>query len=54
MRLWQSVSDVVVAVLPVPMLVGLNIQTATKAGFIGIFILGLFTTMCSVFRYPPN
>ncbi|KAG9258351.1 uncharacterized protein F5Z01DRAFT_194163 [Emericellopsis atlantica] len=45
------VSDIVVAVLPVPMLVGLNIQMAKKVGLIGIFILGLFTTMCSVFRY---
>jgi hypothetical protein len=45
------VSDVVVVVLPVPMLVGLNIQMAKKVGLIGIFILGLFTTLCSVFRY---
>lgn len=45
------VSDVVVAVLPVPMLVSLNIQLSKKLGLIGIFILGLFTTLCSVFRY---
>lgn len=45
------VSDVVVAVLPVPMLTGLNIQFEKKLGLIGIFALGLFTTLCSVLRY---
>lgn len=45
------VSDVVVAVLPVPMLLKLNIAKEKKFGLIGIFTLGLFTTLCSVFRY---
>lgn len=45
------VSDVIVAVLPIPMLLSLNIQLSKKLGLIGIFILGLFTTLCSVFRY---
>lgn len=45
------VSDVVVAVLPVPLLLKLNIQKEKKFGLIGIFTLGLFTTLCSVFRY---
>lgn len=45
------VSDVVVAVLPVPLLLKLNINNRKKFGLIGIFTLGLFTTLCSVFRY---
>jgi hypothetical protein len=45
------ISDVVVAVLPVPLLLKLNIQKEKKFGLIGIFTLGLFTTLCSVFRY---
>ena len=45
------VSDVVVTVLPAPVLLNLNIQKKKKLGLIGIFTLGLFTTCCSVFRY---
>ncbi|KAF4120122.1 integral membrane protein [Geosmithia morbida] len=45
------VSDIVVAALPVPMLLALNIPTEKKIGLVGIFALGLFTTLCSVFRY---
>ncbi|WYZ46639.1 hypothetical protein EsH8_IX_000864 [Colletotrichum jinshuiense] len=45
------VSDVVVAVLPIPVLLKLNIRIEKKAGLIGIFLLGLFTTLCSILRY---
>lgn len=45
------VSDIVVAVLPIPMLLALNIQFEKKLGLIGIFALGLFTTVCSILRY---
>lgn len=45
------VSDVIVAVLPIPMLLALNIQMEKKLGLIGIFALGLFTTLCSILRY---
>ncbi|KAL7951634.1 hypothetical protein V8C42DRAFT_339559 [Trichoderma barbatum] len=45
------VSDIVVAILPLPVLLRLNIQTGKKLGLIGIFLLGLFTTICSILRY---
>ncbi|KAF5130191.1 uncharacterized protein G6M90_00g039510 [Metarhizium brunneum] len=45
------VSDVVVAVLPIPVLLKLNVRPEKKLGLIGIFMLGLFTTLCSIMRY---
>ncbi|KAL2256440.1 hypothetical protein VTK26DRAFT_1648 [Humicola hyalothermophila] len=45
------VSDVVVAVIPIPVLIKLKVNTGKKVGLIVIFLLGLFTTLCSVFRY---
>ncbi|PHH69009.1 hypothetical protein CDD83_5862 [Cordyceps sp. RAO-2017] len=45
------VSDVVVALLPVPVLLRLNVRLEKKVGLIGIFMLGLFTTLCSILRF---
>ncbi|KAL0932841.1 uncharacterized protein CTRU02_211804 [Colletotrichum truncatum] len=45
------VSDVVVAILPIPVLLKLNIRLEKKVGLIAIFLLGLFTTLCSILRY---
>lgn len=45
------VSDVIVAVIPIPVLIQLKVNTGKKIGLIVIFLLGLFTTLCSVFRY---
>ncbi|KAM0289622.1 hypothetical protein ACHAO9_005909 [Fusarium lateritium] len=45
------VADVVVAVLPIPVLAKLEIKLAKKIGLILIFTLGIFTTVCSVQRY---
>jgi hypothetical protein len=45
------ISDVVVAFLPAPALLKLNISRNKKMGLIGIFLLGLFTTLCSILRY---
>ena len=45
------ISDVVVAVIPIPVLLQLKVNTGKKVGLIVIFLLGLFTTLCSVFRY---
>ncbi|GKT46113.1 satratoxin biosynthesis SC1 cluster protein 4 [Colletotrichum spaethianum] len=45
------VSDIVVAILPIPVLLKLNIRVEKKAGLIAIFLLGLFTTVCSILRY---
>ncbi|KAG5912599.1 hypothetical protein E4U53_005255, partial [Claviceps sorghi] len=45
------ISDVVVAVLPIPVLLKLNVRLEKKLGLIAIFMLGLFTTVCSILRY---
>lgn len=45
------VSDVVVAIIPVPVLLKLKVNNGKKIGLVIIFLLGLFTTLCSVFRY---
>jgi hypothetical protein len=45
------VSDIVVAIIPIPLLLKLNVSTKKKVGLIGIFLLGLFTTVCSIMRY---
>lgn len=45
------VSDILVVMLPIPILVKLNIPTRKKVGIIGLFLLGLFTTICSIMRY---
>jgi len=45
------VADVVVAVLPIPVLLKLEIKLAKKIGLIAIFTLGIFTTVCSIQRY---
>lgn len=45
------ISDVVVAIIPIPVLLKLKVNTGKKVGLIVIFLLGLFTTLCSVFRY---
>ncbi len=44
------ISDVLVAVLPIPVLLTLKIPNAKKAGLVGVFLLGLFTTICSILR----
>ncbi|KAK4131566.1 hypothetical protein BT67DRAFT_444614 [Trichocladium antarcticum] len=45
------ISDVVVVIIPIPVLLKLKVNTGKKVGLIVIFLLGLFTTLCSVFRY---
>lgn len=44
-------SDIIVALMPIPVLLKINIGTAKKLGLIGMFTLGLFTTVCSILRY---
>lgn len=36
--------------LPIPLLLQLNIKPAQKAGVVCLFLLGLFTTICSILR----
>lgn len=45
------VSDIIVALIPIPVLLKLNVSRNKKLGLIGIFLLGLFTTICSIMRY---
>ncbi|KAM0283163.1 hypothetical protein ACHAQH_002645 [Verticillium albo-atrum] len=45
------VSDIVVTLLPIPVLLRLNVKLEKKLGLIVVFILGVFTTICSVMRY---
>lgn len=40
----------IIIALPIPLLLKLNIRTAQKAGLVCLFLLGLFTTVCSIMR----
>ncbi|PHH71559.1 hypothetical protein CDD82_6449 [Ophiocordyceps australis] len=41
-------SDIIVALLPIPVLLKLNVRLAKKLGLVAIFMLGLFTTSSSL------
>lgn len=45
------ISDIIVTLLPIPVLLRLNVKIEKKLGLIVVFILGVFTTICSVMRY---
>ncbi|KAM0322027.1 hypothetical protein ACHAQA_009770 [Verticillium albo-atrum] len=45
------VSDIIVTLLPIPVLLKLNVKLEKKLGLIVVFILGIFTTICSIMRY---
>lgn len=45
------VSDIIVAILPLPMLLKLDVRLGKKIALVAIFILGIFTTVCSITRY---
>ncbi|KAH8807846.1 integral membrane protein [Xylogone sp. PMI_703] len=42
--------DIVILLLPIPMLVSLQINMRKRVGLVGIFCLGIFTTFCSIMR----
>jgi hypothetical protein len=44
------VFDVIIFFLPIPFLLALQMNNRRKYGIIGIFLLGLFTTICSIMR----
>ncbi|PYI24522.1 integral membrane protein [Aspergillus violaceofuscus CBS 115571] len=44
------ICDVVILILPIPLLMQLNIKPAQKAAVVCLFLLGLFTTICSILR----
>ncbi|CAP95479.1 Pc21g05820 [Penicillium rubens Wisconsin 54-1255] len=50
LAIYTIITDVTIIVLPIPLLLGLNIKTAQKAGVVCLFLLGLFTTICSIMR----
>ena len=42
--------DCIIFLLPIPILLQLQINTRRKVALIGMFVLGLFTTLCSILR----
>ena len=42
--------DVVIFILPIPLLLGLNINIKKRLALCGVFLLGLLTTVCSILR----
>ena len=42
--------DCIIFTLPIPLLAKVQISTRRKIALIGVFVLGLFTTVCSVMR----
>ena len=42
--------DVVIFILPIPLLLGLNINLKKRLALCGVFLLGLLTTVCSILR----
>lgn len=50
LAIYTIIADVTIIVLPIPLLLGLNIKVAQKAGVVCLFLLGLFTTVCSILR----
>jgi hypothetical protein len=45
------VSDIIVTVMLIPFLVKSNIKRGQKISLCAVFLLGVFTTMCSILRY---
>lgn len=50
LAIFTIICDVVIIFLPIPLLLRLNIKPAQKAGVVCLFLLGLFTTICSILR----
>ncbi|KAJ5909206.1 hypothetical protein N7495_001888 [Penicillium taxi] len=50
LAIFTIVFDVIIILLPIPLLLQLNIKPAQKAGVVCLFLLGLFTTVCSILR----
>lgn len=45
------ISDVLVTIIPLPVLMQVKVPRSKKFGLVGVFMLGLFTTVCSILRY---
>lgn len=50
LAIFTIICDVIIILLPIPLLLSLNIKPAQKAGVVCLFLLGLFTTICSILR----
>ncbi|KAJ5212719.1 uncharacterized protein N7498_004365 [Penicillium cinerascens] len=50
LAIFTIICDVMIIFLPIPLLLQLNIKPAQKAGVVCLFLLGLFTTICSILR----
>ncbi|CEJ61728.1 Putative Integral membrane protein [Penicillium brasilianum] len=50
LAIFTIICDVVIIFLPIPLLLRLSIKPAQKAGVVCLFLLGLFTTICSILR----
>jgi hypothetical protein len=42
--------DIVIIVLPIPMVIRLQMNNRKKVGLLALFLLGVFTTVCSIMR----
>jgi hypothetical protein len=42
--------DIIILILPIPMVLRLQINTRKRVGLCGMFLLGIFTTFCSIMR----
>lgn len=50
LAIFTVICDILIIFLPIPLLMQLNIKPAQKAGVVCLFLLGLFTTICSIMR----
>lgn len=50
LAIYTIICDVAMVFLPIPLLLRLKIKPAQKAGVVCLFLLGLFTTICSILR----
>ncbi|KAJ5248618.1 hypothetical protein N7468_000069 [Penicillium chermesinum] len=50
LAIFTIICDVMIIFLPIPLLLKLKIKPAQKAGVVCLFLLGLFTTICSILR----
>ncbi|GAB1195903.1 hypothetical protein APSETT444_005168 [Aspergillus pseudonomiae] len=50
LAIFTIICDLMIIFLPIPLLLRLKIKPAQKAGVVCLFLLGLFTTICSIMR----
>jgi hypothetical protein len=50
LAIFTIICDILIIFLPIPLLLRLKIKPAQKSGVVCLFLLGLFTTSCSIMR----